>query len=1005
MVAAALALLAAAPAMAVDRISQQTGFNARAWTLTQPDANGVRYVGGDFTSYKAWNTGNIAAISTSTGQVDPSFPKVSTWPTVYASVSDGNGGFYVAGGSNITADGQTRNGIVHVLADGSVNPNFRPVFGDRVLGLDFDPTTSTVFAVGMFTTVRSAPGQTQEARNRVAALDTSGNVLSFNPGSDGWTWTVEVVGTNAYIGGGFGTLAGQSRGRAGSVRLGARTNSTGTCLTNWDNADCLNAFNPQVSAWAVLDIAVDSGTAYLVGNAFSSVGGIARTGGLAAVDATTGALDSWNPGLNSDANAVTVSGGKVYVVGNFSQAGGQARGWGAAFATSGGRALDAWNPAAAGGGSYNNAQGIRDIAIVNGVAYLAGNFWSLGGTARNRVGAVDATTGAVTSWNPHVGDWTNGVSATAETITVSGGTALIGGDFTTVGGLPRWHAAAIGADGILTNWAPAVNGPVFSFASNGSTIYMAGAFSSVNGTARQYNAAVGTNGQLTQWNPQPSGDRPVKVLIGSSRVYIAGFFNQVGGTARTGLAATDPTTGALDTNFDANVGGAVEDIVLDGNRLFVAGRYSTIAGGNRNLLAAVNATTGALDSSFNIGAWGAVHGRGIYTRSLALHGNRLFVGGSFNSVTPTGGTSTTRNYVAAFDKATGALDANWNANLRVGNNGNGDVLAIAPTDDAIYLGGEQMGYSTGGITRNGLAAVHPVTGALLPLQADVSSSEVRGLSASDAAVYVVGNFSTVGSQPRPNTAAVGTDGTVLAPWPMDPSGNHTLTVQITGTNPGRVLSNPGGINCGASCEYAFSAGSTVTLQATDPQNADFSAWGGACSGSASTCTVTVSQARSVTATYVPEGQGPSPGAGAGGSTPAPDSGSGPPAVGNSTLSAGATQQQASHSPFAWRIGKAALRSQGRTRLRVADSIQLSRNGRYTLIYVDSAGKRVPLAKGTRIASRKLDKVFYAPVMNVKGPDSLRISATLARPGAKAITLRVILRNPDGTLEGEDIPLR
>ncbi len=43
-------------------------------------------------------------------------------------------------------------------------------------------------------------------------------------------------------------------------------------------------------------------------------------------------------------------------------------------------------------------------------------------------------------------------------------------------------------------------------------------------------------------------------------------------------------------------------------------------------------------------------------------------------------------------------------------------------------------------------------------------------------------------------------------------------------------------------------------------------------------------------------------------------------------------------------------------------------------------------------------------MNVKGPDALKVSAVLARPGSKAITLRVVLRNPDGTLEGEDIPL-
>ena len=144
-------------------------------------------------------------------------------------------------------------------------------------------------------------------------------------------------------------------------------------------------------------------------------------------------------------------------------------------------------------------------------------------------------------------------------------------------------------------------------------------------------------------------------------------------------------------------------------------------------------------------------------------------------------------------------------------------------------------------------------------------------------------------------------------------------------------------------------------------------------------------------------------------TPAPADAA--PAAAVATGTAGGASQQAARPRIAWRVGRPAVRSvkvratRGRTRLQVRERIHLSRSGRYTLIYVDRAGKRVPLARGTRIASRKLKKTFYAPVMRVKGPDALTISAKLARRNAKAITLRVILRNPDGTLEGEDIPLR
>ncbi len=88
---------AATPANAENRIQKQTGFNARSWSVTSPDSEGTRYVGGDFTSYQAWNTGSGAAIDATTGDVDPSFPSVSGWPYQKAAIPDGTGGWYIGG--------------------------------------------------------------------------------------------------------------------------------------------------------------------------------------------------------------------------------------------------------------------------------------------------------------------------------------------------------------------------------------------------------------------------------------------------------------------------------------------------------------------------------------------------------------------------------------------------------------------------------------------------------------------------------------------------------------------------------------------------------------------------------------------------------------------------------------------------------------------------------------------------------------------------------------------
>jgi uncharacterized repeat protein (TIGR02543 family) len=75
-----------------------------------------------------------------------------------------------------------------------------------------------------------------------------------------------------------------------------------------------------------------------------------------------------------------------------------------------------------------------------------------------------------------------------------------------------------------------------------------------------------------------------------------------------------------------------------------------------------------------------------------------------------------------------------------------------------------------------------------------------------------------------------------------------LTVSVTGS--GTV--SGGGITCGngsGACTANLTTGSSVTLTATPATGATFTAWGGACTGSAPTCTVSMTSAKSVTATF------------------------------------------------------------------------------------------------------------------------------------------------------------
>ena len=76
----------------------------------------------------------------------------------------------------------------------------------------------------------------------------------------------------------------------------------------------------------------------------------------------------------------------------------------------------------------------------------------------------------------------------------------------------------------------------------------------------------------------------------------------------------------------------------------------------------------------------------------------------------------------------------------------------------------------------------------------------------------------------------------------------TLTITKTGTGTGTITSNPAGINCGATCSFAFTSGQVVALTATPSAGSIFSGWSG--DADCSDGSVTMSAARSCTATFI-----------------------------------------------------------------------------------------------------------------------------------------------------------
>src|SRR5215831_8741965 len=244
------------------------------------------------------------------------------------------------------------------------------------------------------------------------------------------------------------------------------------------------------------------------------------------------------------ATAVSASGNTLYIGGDFTRLGHPVP-------AHGGGVLD--------GSTALPLEGALDVAgTVNAVApdgaggwYIGGNFTSVGGVPRSGLAQVRADR-SVSPWDPEV---IGSVSA----IAVSGPIVYVGGAFTNVGGANRYSIAALDAGtGVATSWSPlAGGGSVFALAVSGSTVFVGGDFTYMGGQARSHLAALdGVTGLATTWQPAADGD--VRTLAtGGGYVFVGGNFSSIAGQARSCLAELSPNN-TFPTAWDPSPNGPVE---------------------------------------------------------------------------------------------------------------------------------------------------------------------------------------------------------------------------------------------------------------------------------------------------------------------------------------------------------------------------------------------------------------------------------------------------------------
>ena len=441
---------------------------------------------------------------------------------------------------------------------------------------------------------------------------------------------------------------------------------------------------------------------------------------------SNGKVLAWNPNVNDRVRCMDMYGSNIYFGGDFTSIGGVTRNRiGAVSSTTG--LTTTWNP---------NANGI--VIAINcynsTTIYAGGAFTNIGGLQRNYIAALDASGNAKTSWNPNANNQVNA-------IVTNGNFLYAGGDFTFIGGSSANYLACLGittsdTGSLYTTFNAGVSGGYVNALFVSGYLYVGGFFTSIGGQPYNYLAALNvTSGAVVSWNPNPlpTGSTVFSIARYGNNVYVGGTFTTIGGQPRNYFGAVNSSTG-LATTWQPNcMGGPVMSLTLYGTYLYTGGNFSSIGMQYRNNIAAIDATTG-LPTSWNPGANSSVN-------SLALKGSVVYAGGYFTSI---GGQS--RNYLAALDATTGNATT-WNPTA------NSNVLALAVSGSKVYAGGSFSTMGTGGqlVVRNRIACLDSLGN---PTSWNPNSNDiVRSIAVYGNKIYTGGDFTSIGGQSRNNIAA------------------------------------------------------------------------------------------------------------------------------------------------------------------------------------------------------------------------------------------------------------
>ncbi|MFH1537249.1 MAG: two-component regulator propeller domain-containing protein [Patescibacteria group bacterium] len=337
---------------------------------------------------------------------------------------------------------------------------------------------------------------------------------------------------------------------------------------------------------------------------------------------------------------------------------------------------------------------VKAIAVdSDGSIYIGGRFTTIGGVSRTGLAKINSDGTLNDDFNPVL---TYSSAARVESLVLSSdeNTLYFGGVFTAVGGVSRYHIAAVNTtNGALTSFDPHANFSALNsmaLSSDGSILYVGGYFTQIYSTSRNYLAAINVSTEagslVTGFNPNL--DNYVnKVLLSpdDAVLYFAGAYDNVGGTARSyGIASVYTSNGSL-TDFYPTLDetyymALALEISSDGSELFIAGNFTGLDGIPRNRAASYDITD---ENNLTLNDFNPNLNQTVYAMKLSPDEETLILGGYFGTAS-----GSSRSKVASFNTSDGLLQT-FNPNMSSGVYYVFDI-AFNSIGNRVYTGGDYV---------------------------------------------------------------------------------------------------------------------------------------------------------------------------------------------------------------------------------------------------------------------------------------------------------------------------